>query len=314
LSEMLYDAIKTNITCNGIPALAQRNCPTLNVIKSLSACDGETQLSTLCPNTEWKDIKWNVRPSTPLNTTTLPSCYWVENLTGNWGPGAPHRVNGTVFGAGNGDDRGTAAANKIDGGVYIYINTPVTNNYMHNANNVTPGSQPPFCQDRVHKLSCSVPSQAIAGSPITPKVECRSGDAPINPSWSNAPSSWTNPTAGTYNNISVAATCAGVSLNANCGNLKVVSQSSVINVNINYQSNTALTAGNIYNATFADRGGKLLCPNAPLNTIIGTIDGVEFYTTDGSNYVMRTASGDINSPRGTKTMSINVPVNCRLDW
>jgi len=208
----LYNGISTNVTCT--PAVTQVPCPALDVVAALSACDGESILSTLCPNTEWEQIKWNVRPQSGTS-----GCFYVLDITGDWGLQANHRVNGTAFGSGNGTNRSAAANPKIDGGVYIYVET--SPGYVHNPNNVTPGTERPFCQDRVHSLSCKFGADVAAGQPVNKAqfLTCRSGDTPTNISFTGGTGTWNwdAPAAGSsYTGGSASANCASVPVNAAC--------------------------------------------------------------------------------------------------
>ena len=186
-------------------------------------------MATLCPGIDFDDIKWNVRPQVGDQ-----GCFYVSNITGDWGPQTTHRVNGTIFSSGNGTDRATAANNKIDEGVYIYINGSYS--YMHNANNVVPGTSKPYCYDKIESLSCNSPASIPTNTQIVPGswLACRSGVTPTTISWSGTNvSSWPSNANGTFTSPTSATTYTGVDVTASCGfatcgNINVVAPSSLV--------------------------------------------------------------------------------------
>jgi len=72
------------------------------------------------------------------------------------------------------------------------------------------------------QLTCTgLATTGVAGTAITqPTVKCGTNTVTSGLTWTNAPT-WTNPTANTYNDVSVTATCGGSSKTAKCGTLKV---------------------------------------------------------------------------------------------
>ena len=85
-------------------------------------------------------------------------------------------------------------------------------------------------------LTCgSVPISGYEGIEISqPALICNHGNRGT-PTWTNAPD-WYNPARGTYNNISVTATCGSVTREANCGDSLNVSCSGNSNTSTHYCS------------------------------------------------------------------------------
>jgi hypothetical protein len=180
----------------------------------------EADLSEFCPGTNWSQVKWNESPE--KNNNIAQGCYWVEDW---WSASGGNRgfanvtnflINGVSYSKNNNKD--DWSANKIDGGIYIYL--PSTTQQSYATGSIYTGSKPPLCAVG-YKLSCSIPTQWGANSAISPTLTCNY-DSPSNEIWSGAPN-WDNPAAGNYNNISVSATCGtSGTLTANCGNLSVL--------------------------------------------------------------------------------------------
>jgi len=291
-------------TCGGSTPSA--NCPTLTATggEPASACDAP--LDEFCPGVGWDEIQWNVRPQAGSR-----GCFYVLDITGDWGPGAPHIVNGTSFTAGNGPNRSTAANPKVDGGVYIHIGA-YSNNYMHNPNMVVPGISPPFCVDGIHALYCTgMPAQGSEGTAVSqPSVTCRDGSTPGSVSWTDAPN-WANPLEGTYN-VSVSATCDGTPVAVGCGQLDVGASGSIIPINMG-RTKVRLDANTLYEVTFTESGSVVQCnENLANDAVIGTYDNIEL-RLGGYNRLWIVGGSQLN-PSGTHQVLLNQTLNCGREW
>lgn len=273
-----------------------------------TAADGFSGTNKYCPGIAWSNIQWNVRPQAGST-----GCFYVLDVTGDWGPQAVHRVNGTPFTSGNGTNRSAAANPKVDGGVYIYIDGSYS--YMHNASNVIPGNpgNTPFCVDGLHGLSCTgLPADGSAGTAVAePNVTCRSGDTPSGLNWTGAPA-WTNPVQGAYN-VSVSGTCGdSETLSVSCGTLNVAAAGSIVAINVGSGS-VKLEANTVYNVTFTGSGSVVQCTeNLTNDTVIGTYDGVELKLGDYNRLWM--VNGQRVNPSGTHQVKLNQTLNCGRAW
>jgi len=330
LLEQVYSGVVAKATCGSTTLTSSPACPNLNVTNVVCGvkADGNNtivSLSTLCPNANsFDDVEWNVRP--PSTNNSGARCFYVTNLTGDYGPQVAHRINGTSFVSGNGNDRGNAAAVKIDGGVYIYVSGNY--GYMHNTNNATPGISPPFCHDGTHTLYCSIPSTLAASTVYVPGsyISCRSGNAPagigftgtnVPAAWSTSPNSnWTSPSSSIiYSNVTASATCGtSGTLNASCGNISVVA---VTNITIPSGSNVTLNSGTLYRVTFSNpNNGVVQCSSnggAANDTVIGTYDGEELRIGDYNNLWM--VNGARVKPNNTTHLvQLNRQLGCQTTW
>jgi len=221
LIDMLYNNIKTNITCTPVITAV---CPSLKVVTA-NVCEGKTNIASYCPGVAWSDIKWGTKIQ---NSGTPAGCYFV-NFSGSLSTnnlyittinGSKWMVNGTEVASGNNVLLSNLNSNRKDGGFYVYLQG--TTQSASNADNYA--LEKPFCDDGIHRLSCTgMPTQSAENSAITqPTPTCRDLYATAsNINWVNEPI-WANPTAGNYN-VTVSATCGSSgTLQANCGTLKVL--------------------------------------------------------------------------------------------
>jgi hypothetical protein len=326
LSEKLYDAVATNVTC--APSVSQRSCPALNVTSIV--CDGEAELSTLCPGVSWENVQWNVRPTAGGSNSSPARCYYVQNFTSdqymvktNAGSGeiTSFRINGTSF-SNQGDIR-TAANNKKDGGIYIYVPAGQIT-YVHNESGMVAGSGQPFCMDGTHILYCNIPSTIAASTSIVPGsyLSCRSGHTPAGISWTggapsawpaNTTGSWTSPATGTtYSNVGVNATCGSSgTLTASCGTITVVA-ATAINVG---STSVRLNANTLYRVTFTGSGSVVQCTeNLTNDTVIGTYDGAELRLGDYNRLWMVNGARVNPAAGGTHQVMLNQTLNCNRVW
>jgi hypothetical protein len=259
----------TNLACGNVTITAAPTCDAYT-----SNVAGKTW-NDICNGVDWDDVQWNVRP-----VAGSKGCFYVQNLTGDWGPGAPHRVNGTAFAAGNGTNRANAAATKIDGGVYIWIGD-YSNTYMHNANNVTPGSDRPFCAGGpAPTLTCALGSASmlVTDNPasILPSVlSCSDGSVPGTPAWVNAPNM---AITTAQSSLSASAVCGGAPVNATCSGTLTVQATPTCD---------AYTGNN----TAAGKTWDDICPNTQWSAVKWNTKPTN--NTAGCYYV-QSVSGDIN--------------------
>ncbi len=159
-------------------------------------------------------------------------------------------------------------------------------------------------------LSCAtLPSTGTVGTAITaPKVTCNGTAVSSGLNWTDAPT-WSNPTAGTYSGVSVAASsgdCSGLS--ATCsGTLAVASVLTCAKVPTSGTAGTAITAPTVTcNGTAVSSG--LSWTSAPNWTtpVAGTYSGVSVAASSGD------CSGKSANCSGTLTVAnpITYTLNC----
>jgi len=220
--EKTYSGVKPNLDCgNATPTpTSSQTCDPLTVVDALTACRGEEDLNTLCPNVDWNDIKWGMPAGTPVNS----GCYYVQNISGNVNFNVNNACN-NCFKL-NGVNRSTqvndnSLPERIDGGYYIHL--PNTATWR---NGTTTMTSKPFCAGGpLPTLTCALPTNGWVGYPVYPMLTCSDGSTPelLNATGID----FDNPTGGNHNgsSISVSAMCgpANVTANSCSGTLNVSS-------------------------------------------------------------------------------------------
>jgi hypothetical protein len=210
-----YSSVKPNIVCE--PPVNFAACPALPVVEG-SACDGEINLSTICPtvNDFEKDIKWNTKPQRQGGTTVPQGCYWVESWSGNntdkgFADISNFLINGIKY-SGN-DNKVDWNATKIDNGIYIYIPSN-SNGNSASGGTITTGTEKPFCLTGVRKLTCgAVPTEGISTKSVTPpSTSCNDGTTPAGTTFKSSGTAFNFgnlPAPNTYSSFVASATCSG---------------------------------------------------------------------------------------------------------
>ena len=177
-------------------------CPQISVV-NLPDCAFQ---QSWCPKVDWATgIKWGQAFS-----DTKGACFFFNGAN-----------NGNTVPSCNG---GSCYINNGDGGYYVYVNNTPTYGI---SNDGGAKAQPTNCVEQdvyVPTFACAnVPTAGTAGTAITaPAVTCDDVAVTSGLNWTNAPN-WSNPTQGTYNNVSVSASsgaCSGKT--ATCGGTLVV--------------------------------------------------------------------------------------------
>ena len=181
-------------------------------------------------------------------------------------------------------------------------NNPTANTYTVSANATGACTQAATCGTiKVNpKLTCGNPSPATAtaGSAVTaPTVQCGSTNVTSGLSWSGAPTYWSSPESGTYNNIKVTASsgdCSGQT--ATCGSLTVGSK---------------LTCGSVTQAITSGQTPKLPtvnCGTSVLNSGLTWAPNINSPVTATINEVKVTASCGGSNQTATCSGTITVTV------
>jgi len=262
------------------------SCSGTLTVQEESVCAGYTNLSTVCGNVDWLDIKYELPVSNSnVNNGKInggkAACYWIQEWTGTNQKGFDQikdwKVNGHVFSdKKNASDLTAAFADaKGDGGIYIYIpdHSTVSNRVeIASANTMVKGNKPYCAGGPAPTLSCGNVNDvsALEGgsftiSSSTLPLTCSDKSTPSAP-FAYVSSSPTLNTAGMvkgdYTSLTVSAVCGTTKktpvINATCGGtLKVV------------DANAACYAQQSDNLSKTSVGG--LCPGATWNDVLWNV-------------------------------------------
>jgi len=174
-------------------------------------------------------------------------------------------------------------------------------------------SEPPSSSSAEITLNCgSMPTVGTSGYKIpVPALTCSNGATPGTPKWTNAPD-WDNPALNTYSDVSVEATCGGLSRTADCsGTLTVTDEITLTCASVpssGYEG-TEIKSPAVYCNGSDDLGKPTWSANAPLdwnNPASGTYSDVKATATCGSETKTANCSGTLTVSAVTLTCD-NVP-------
>jgi hypothetical protein len=275
----------SGVKCNNVAVTAAANCNLLTISAGpppTTTCEATNAIGgaagktweDICPNTLWSQVIWNADLPKTVSNNVASGCYYVKSVSGDINySGDPStckfRVNGDCkSGQVNGNTFG-----KIDGGVYVYI-PPAAN--WSNGPNATKGQ--PYCSGGpAPELGCALGSlTALQGDAIdlSQYLSCNDGSTPTSAAWVTGPNM---SVAGTYNSLSVTATC---------GAFTIPSQSCTGSVTVNAVPTCgAYTGTNTPNKTWAE-----ICPN----TLWSQVKWNTKPTNTAGCYYVQSVNGDIN--------------------